>query len=92
MEKLREYLVEQINEQLILATLSASRGNGPSKVKIRPVQLKNEIVYQASATEGRRFFIKIIHEKRSLPIWSRSSQLISVSCRPQAALWTVPFL
>lgn len=58
MEKLREYLVEQINEQLILATLSASRGNGPSKVKIRPVQLKNEIVYQASATEGQKVFHK----------------------------------
>lgn len=58
MEKLREYLEEQINEQLIQAVLSASRGNGPSKVKIRPVKLKEEIVYQASATEGAKVFHK----------------------------------
>ena len=38
--------------------MSASRGNGPSKVKIRPVKLKNEIVYQASATEGPKVFHK----------------------------------
>lgn len=58
MEKLKEYLEEQINEKLLQAVLSASRGNGPSKVKIRPVKLKNEIVYQASATEGLKVFHK----------------------------------
>lgn len=58
MEKLKEYLEEQINEKLLQAVLSASRGNGPSKVKIRPVKLKNEIVYQASATEGPKVFHK----------------------------------
>ncbi len=58
MEKLKEYLEEQINEQLQQAVLSASRGKGPSKVKIRPVKLKNEIVYQTSATEGTKVFHK----------------------------------
>ena len=61
MKNLREYLEEQMNEDLIQAVLSGSRSDsGPSKVKIRPVKLKNQICYQASATEGTRFFIKII--------------------------------
>lgn len=59
MKNLREYLEEQINENLIQATLSASRNkNGISKVKIRPIQLKGQICYQASATEGT----KVLHK------------------------------
>lgn len=41
MKNLKEYLEEQINENLIQAVLSAGRkADGPSKVKIRPVKLK----------------------------------------------------
>ena len=59
MKNLREYLEEQINENLIQATLSANRNkNGISKVKIRPIQLKGQICYQASATEGT----KVLHK------------------------------
>lgn len=59
MKNLREYLEEQINEDLIQAVLSGSRSDsGPSKVKIRPVKLKNQICYQASATEGTKIFHK----------------------------------
>ena len=59
MKNLKEYLEEQINETLIQAVLSAGRkADGPSKVKIRPVKLKDQICYQASALEGTKVFHK----------------------------------
>lgn len=59
MDKLREYLEEQINEQLIQAVLSGRRcGAGPSRVKIRPVEVKGTILFQASAAEGQKVFHK----------------------------------
>ena len=52
MKTIREFLEEQINEQLIQAVVSGRRtGEGPSKVKLRPVELKGQIFYQASMTE-----------------------------------------
>lgn len=58
-ENLREYLEEQINENLIQAVLSAGRNkDGISKIKIRPIRLKGQICYQASATEGQ----KVLHK------------------------------
>ena len=49
MKTIREFLEEQINEQLIQAVVSGRRtGEGPSKVKLRPVELKGQIFYQAS--------------------------------------------
>lgn len=59
MKNLKEYLEEQINENLIQAVLSAGRkADGPSKVKIRPVKLKDQICYQASALEETKVFHK----------------------------------
>ena len=59
MKNLKECLEEQINENLIQAVLSAGRkADGPSKVKIRPVKLKDQICYQASALEGTKVFHK----------------------------------
>ena len=53
MKTIREFLEEQINEQLIQAVVSGRRtGEGPSKVKLRPVELKGQIFYQASMTEA----------------------------------------
>ena len=58
MKNLREYLEEQINENLIQAVLSAGRNkDGISKIKIRPIRLKGQICYQASATQGQ----KVLH-------------------------------
>ena len=42
MKTIDEYLEEQINEQLCQAILSGSRGDGPSKVKIRPVEIRGQ--------------------------------------------------
>ena len=59
MKNLKEYLEEQINENLIQAVLSAGRNkDGISKIKIRPIRLKGQICYQASATEGQ----KVLHK------------------------------
>ena len=58
MKTIDEYLEEQINEQLSQAVLSGSRGDGPSKVKIRPVEIKGQVVYQASETVGT----KVLHK------------------------------
>lgn len=59
MKNLREYLEEQINENLIQAVLSAGRNQDDiSKIKIRPIRLKGQICYQASATEGQ----KVLHK------------------------------
>ena len=58
MKTIDEYLEEQINEQLFQAVLSGSRGDGPSKVKIRPVEIKGQVVYQASETLGT----KVLHK------------------------------
>ena len=59
MKTIREFLEEQINEQLIQAVLSGRRtGEGPSKVKLRPVELKGKLCYQASVTEGTKVYHK----------------------------------
>lgn len=48
---------EQISEELILAVLSGSRKKEiPSRVRIRPVELKGRILYQASSTVGTKVF------------------------------------
>lgn len=59
MKTIREFLEEQINEQLIQAVVSGRRtGEGPSKVKLRPVELKGQIFYQSSMTEGTKVYHK----------------------------------
>lgn len=66
MKTLKEYLNKQINEQLKQAVLSGRRnGNGPSKIKIRPVEIKGQVLFQASATEGTQIFHKN-YEKEAL--------------------------
>ena len=61
MKTIDEYLEEQINEQLCQAILSGSRRDGPSKVKIRPVEIRGKVVYQASETVGT----KVLHKNYS---------------------------
>lgn len=59
MKTLREYLEKQINEQLKQAVLSGRRqGEGPSLIKVRPVALRDSVMYQASSTEGTKIFHK----------------------------------
>lgn len=55
---IEEFLEEFIGEELILAVLSGCRRKElPARVRIRPVELKGKLLYQASASEGT----KVIH-------------------------------
>lgn len=59
MKNLREYLEEQINENLIQAVLSAGRNkDGISKIKIRPIRLKGQICIRHLPQKDRKFCIK----------------------------------
>ena len=50
-----EFFDELINENMILAVLSGCRRkDAPSRVRIRSVELKGEILYQASVPEGAK--------------------------------------
>ena len=94
MKTLQEFLEEQISEELILAVLSGSRKKEiPSRVRIRPVELKGRILYQASSTVGT----KVLHEnytrKELLAYMEQGSlQEIILSCRYRAAARTAVFL
>ena len=57
MKTLQEFLEKQISEDLILAVLSGCRKKDmPARVRIRPVELKGKICYQASSTVGQKVF------------------------------------
>ncbi|MDO4519054.1 MAG: SAM-dependent methyltransferase [Eubacteriales bacterium] len=59
MMTLRTFLEEQINSNLIRITISGSRDKTkPSKIGIRPIELRGEIVFQASETVGAQMFHK----------------------------------
>lgn len=57
MMTLQEFLEEQFDEEMILAVLSGQRSkaaSAASRVRIRPVELKSGIVFQASAAVGTK--------------------------------------
>lgn len=65
--ELKELLDKCINDRLIDLTISGQKVKNEEaamRVKIRPVQLKDEIKYQASEFVGKRCFMLIIQRKR----------------------------
>ncbi len=59
MDELREILENEIEETLIKMTLSGSRSkDGPSKIRIRPIQGKGGIMFQAASLRGKQEFHK----------------------------------
>ncbi len=57
MKTLQNFLEEQFNDGMMLAVLSGQRNKDkdtPTKVRIRPVEIKGEICYQATATVGTK--------------------------------------
>lgn len=57
MKTLQNFLEEQFNDGMMLAVLSGQRNKDkdtPVKVRIRPVEIKGEICYQATATVGTK--------------------------------------
>ena len=60
MMTLQEFLEKQFDEDLMLAVLSGQRSkekDAPSRVRIRPIELKGSVCYQASSTVGT----KVLH-------------------------------
>ena len=63
MEKLRKYISTILNESLSMITISRPRSKGDiSKIKIRPVMIKNELMFQDTAYVGT----KVIHKNLNL--------------------------
>ena len=65
MKTLQEFLEEQFDQGMILAVLSGQRQKGadiPSKVRIRPVEIRGTVCYQATAAVGQ----KAIHKNYTL--------------------------
>jgi len=59
MEQLHKLLEEILTFDLIQATISGARKKGGIlKIKIRPVILKDELVFQASSQEEKKVFHK----------------------------------
>ena len=55
MDKLKELLDKYINEKLKKAVISnARKKDGISKLQVRPILLKGELVYQVTRTEGQK--------------------------------------
>ena len=57
MKTLQEFLEEQFDQGMMLAVLSGQRSKAaevPSKVRIRPVEIRGELCYQATSTVGQK--------------------------------------
>lgn len=55
MDKLKELLDKYINEGLKKIVISnARRKDGASKLQVRPILVKGELVYQITRTEGQK--------------------------------------
>ena len=68
METLREFLEEQIHEDLKQIIVSGRRkGEGPSRIRIRPVILKGDISYQAAWDEGTKVFHRNFARENLIP-------------------------
>lgn len=66
MMTLQEFLEKQFDEELMLAVLSGQRSkekDAPSRVRIRPIELKGSVCYQASSTVGT----KVLKEGTAVP-------------------------
>ena len=59
MEQLQKVLAENLNENLLRATISGKRhGDSFDKVKIRPVRIGGELLFQTAVSDGKREFHK----------------------------------
>ncbi|MDY3918673.1 MAG: SAM-dependent methyltransferase [Candidatus Limivivens sp.] len=57
MEKLQQLLMENLNEQLLLLTISAPRSKeGPSRIRLRPLMKKGVLFFQAASQIGKQEF------------------------------------
>lgn len=92
MKTLQEFLEEQIGQELILAVLSGSKSKEiPSRVRIRPVELKGKLLYQASASQGQKVFHRNYTREELISYLEKSlkgeySQLQVQGCRADGSV------
>ena len=81
MMTLQEFLEKQFDEELMLAVLSGQRSkekDAPSRVRIRPIELKGSVCYQASSTVGT----KVLHSNYT------REEIISMLSKELNSEWT----
>ena len=84
MKTYQEFLEEQFDQEMMLAVLSGQRQKGddiPSKVRIRPVEIRGTVCYQATAAVGQ----KAIHKNYTLEegtVFPLGEYTVSLCCEP----------
>lgn len=67
MEELRRVLEQNLNEEMLHATISGKKhGNLEDKVRIRPVKLKGALFFQTAVSDGKKEFHKNYEKKEML--------------------------
>lgn len=67
MEELRKVLEQNLNEEMLHATISGKKhGNLEDKVRIRPVKLKGALFFQTAVSDGKKEFHKNYEKKEML--------------------------
>lgn len=67
MENLRNTLEACLTDQLLQAVLSGARGKeGPSKVKLRPILHKNQLLFQAALQVGKQEFHENLEKEAAI--------------------------
>lgn len=65
MKQLEDVLEEALNWELADLTLSSPKKAGDiQKIKVRPVIIKDRLIFQAASIQKPRFFIKILKKIR----------------------------
>ena len=84
MMTLQEFLEKQFDENLMLAVLSGQRSKekeAPSKVRIRQIELKGSICYQASSTVGTKVLHSNYSREEVIAYVEQSLQVDFPNCR-----------
>ena len=83
MNDLHTYLSELCNERLYQMILSNPREkDGISRIKIRPVMVKQELMFQETCFQGTQVFHKNYQAGDMVPLWNVTWKTNSDSWRP----------
>lgn len=95
MKTLQEFLEEQFDQEMMLAVLSGQRkkdADVPSKVRIRPVEIKGTVCYQATATVGQKAIHKNYTHEEVLNYITDCLEMVFPSFRYRDSAKMLPFL
>ena len=87
---------KQFDEELMLAVLSGQRSkekDAPSRVRIRPIELKGSVCYQAILDGGNEGTpLELYKRKKSFPMWRQTlAKAVSHSFRHREDAWMARF-